>query len=82
MFDACIIEAGTARQKRVFEGLEKRRFRGLYPRVIDFQVMADPEGGRVGSGGALLNVLPFRSLATPVSSWGRQGPRPGENQWA
>src|SRR4030042_203118 len=60
MFDACIIEAGTARQKRAFEGLlEKRRSRGLYPREIDFQVIADPEGGRVGSGGALLNVLSF-----------------------
>ncbi len=60
MFDACIIEAGTALQKRVFEGLlEKRRDRGLYPREIDFQVIADPEGGRVGSGGALLNVLSF-----------------------
>ncbi len=60
MFDACIIEVGTARQKRAFEGLlEERRKRGLYPRELDFRVIPDPEGGRVGSGGALLNVLSF-----------------------
>lgn len=60
MFDACIIEVGTAQQKRVFEGLlEVRRNRGLYPRELDFRVISDPDGGRVGSGGALLNVLSF-----------------------
>jgi galactokinase/mevalonate kinase-like predicted kinase len=60
MFDACIIEVGTTRQKRAFEGLlEERRNRGLYPRELDFRVIPDPEGGRVGSGGALLNVLAF-----------------------
>ncbi len=60
MFDTCIIEVGTARQKRAFEGLlEQRRKRGLYPRELDFRVIPDPEGGRVGSGGALLNVLSF-----------------------
>ncbi len=58
MFDACIIEAGSTRQKLAFEGLlEERRKRGLYPRELDFRVVSDPEGGRVGSGGALLNVL-------------------------
>jgi galactokinase/mevalonate kinase-like predicted kinase len=58
MFEACIIEVGTARQKLAFEGLlEERRKRGLYPRELDFRVIADPDGGRVGSGGALLNVL-------------------------
>jgi len=60
MFDACIIEAGTPRQKAAFEALlGERCSRGLYPREIDFQVISDPEGGRVGSGGALLNVLSF-----------------------
>ncbi len=60
MFDACIVEVGTARQKSAFEGLlEERRNRGLYPRELDFRVIPDPEGGRVGSGGALLNVLSF-----------------------
>jgi galactokinase/mevalonate kinase-like predicted kinase len=60
MFDACIIEAGTERQKQAFAALmEQRRQRGLYPREIDFQVVSDPEGGRVGSGGALLSVLSF-----------------------
>jgi galactokinase/mevalonate kinase-like predicted kinase len=59
MFEACIIEAGSPRQKLAFEGLlEERRKRGLYPRELDFRVVADPEGGRVGSGGALLNLLP------------------------
>jgi galactokinase/mevalonate kinase-like predicted kinase len=58
MFDTCIIEVGTARQKLAFEGLLKeRRKRGLYPRELDFQVVSDPDAGRVGSGGALLNVL-------------------------
>ena len=60
MLDACIIEVGTIRQKRAFEGLlEERRNRGLYPRELDFRVISDPDGGRVGSGGALLNVLSF-----------------------
>jgi galactokinase/mevalonate kinase-like predicted kinase len=60
MFDTCIIEVGTAQQRRAFEGLlEQRRSRGLYPRELDFRVIPDPEGGRVGSGGALLNVLSF-----------------------
>jgi len=54
MFDACIIEVGTARQKLAFEALlEERRKRGLYPRELDFRVISDPDGGRVGSGGAL-----------------------------
>jgi hypothetical protein len=54
MFDAVIVEVGTARQKIAFEGLlEERRRRGLYPREFDFQIISDPGGGRVGSGGAL-----------------------------
>jgi galactokinase/mevalonate kinase-like predicted kinase len=58
MFDLCIVEVGTSRQKLAFEGLlEERRKRGLYPRELDFRVISDPDGGRVGSGGALLNVL-------------------------
>jgi galactokinase/mevalonate kinase-like predicted kinase len=58
MFDAVIVEVGTARQKLAFEALlEERRRRGLYPRELDFQVISDPDGGRVGSGGALLNVF-------------------------
>jgi galactokinase/mevalonate kinase-like predicted kinase len=70
MFDACIVEVGTARQKLAFEGLlEERRKRGLYPRELELQIISDPNGGRVGSGGALLNVLSL--IEQEYSGWQR-----------
>ena len=62
LFDICLITTSNTRQAADFEHLLQRRLdAGLYPREIRFVVTADPEEGRVGSGGgtllALLNLL-------------------------
>ncbi len=58
LFDTCIITASNEGQAEVFRTLlSKRVDQGLYPREIDFRVVADPPGGRVGSGGGTLWAL-------------------------
>ena len=58
LFDICIVTACDERQAETFRSLIRRRTdNGLYPREIDFRVYADPEGGRIGSGGGTLWVL-------------------------
>jgi galactokinase/mevalonate kinase-like predicted kinase len=54
----CVIVASNQDQASSFRSLLDARIgSGLYPREIDFLVLSDPEGGRVGSGGGTLLAL-------------------------
>jgi galactokinase/mevalonate kinase-like predicted kinase len=55
LFDIVLITASSERQAGAFRQLiQRRREHGLYPRELDFAVVADPPGGRVGTGGSTL----------------------------
>jgi len=58
LFDTVLITASSERQAGAFRALLDRRLeRGLYPRELAFEVVADPPGGRVGTGGSTLWAL-------------------------
>ena len=58
LFDTVLITASSERQADAFRTLlERRREHGLYPRELAFEVVADPPGGRVGTGGSTLWAL-------------------------
>ena len=57
-WDAVIISAGDEAQKSWFEmQLKQKSDRGHLPRGVDFRVFSDPDGVRVGDGGAALNIF-------------------------
>ncbi len=57
-WDVCVITASNAQQASAYEAqLEARRSAGIIPPRTDFVVLADPEGMRIGSGGATLRAL-------------------------
>jgi len=61
-WDLCILTAGDDRQSALYRRqLDWRREAGLLPAQTEFRVVADPEGLRVGSGGATLRALPHAS---------------------
>jgi galactokinase/mevalonate kinase-like predicted kinase len=63
LFDIVLVTASSERQAEAFRRLiRRRREHGLYPRELDFAVVADPPGGRVGTGGSTLWAL--QRLAT------------------
>ena len=58
LFDTVLITAASERQAEAFRCLIGRRLEhGLYPRELAFEVVADPPGGRVGTGGGTLWAL-------------------------
>ncbi|HXK10258.1 MAG TPA: L-fucokinase [Vicinamibacteria bacterium] len=58
LFDTVLITASSERQAAAFRALLDRRLeRGLYPRELAFEVVADPPAGRVGTGGSTLWAL-------------------------
>ncbi len=58
LFDVVLITASSDRQADAFRTLIARRQRqGLYPRELRFEVVADPPGGRIGTGGGTLWAL-------------------------
>jgi galactokinase/mevalonate kinase-like predicted kinase len=62
LFDTVLITAASEPQAEAFRRLiHRRREHGLYPRELAFEVVADPPGGRVGTGGGTLWAL-FRLL--------------------
>ena len=66
-WDVCVLTASNARQAEAYEAqLEARRRAGLLPTETRFQVIADPEGLRIGSGGATLRAL--REMARKMPS--------------
>lgn len=57
-WDVCVLTASDERQARMYRGqLDWRRTTGLLPTKTRFLVVADPDGQRIGSGGATLRVL-------------------------
>ena len=60
---AVVVTAGSTSQAERYESeIQRRRERGALPAGVPFLVVPDPEGARLGSGGATLNAL--RALAT------------------
>jgi galactokinase/mevalonate kinase-like predicted kinase len=58
LFDTVLITAASERQAEGFRRLIDRRLdHELYPRELAFEVVADPPGGRVGTGGGTLWAL-------------------------
>ena len=58
LFDTVLVTASSERQADAFRALlERRRAHGLYPRELAFEVVPDPPGGRVGTGGSTLWAL-------------------------
>ena len=57
-WDVCVLTASDERQAAMYRGqIEWRRATGLLPVNTRFLVIADPDGQRIGSGGATLRVL-------------------------
>jgi fucokinase len=57
-WDVCVLTASDERQAAMYRGqLEWRHTAGLLPRHTRFLVIPDPNGQRIGSGGATLRVL-------------------------
>jgi len=57
-WDICVLTASDERQANMYRGqLEWRRTTNLLPAQTRFLVIADPDGQRIGSGGATLRVL-------------------------
>ena len=57
-WDVCVLTASDERQAAMYRGqLDWRQAAGLLPRHTRFMVIADPNGQRIGSGGATLRVL-------------------------
>ncbi|MCG6925650.1 MAG: hypothetical protein LJF30_10095 [Acidobacteria bacterium] len=70
LFDTVLITAASEPQAEAFRRLiARRQDHGLYPRELAFEVVADPPGGRVGTGGgtlwALARLLERRGPADP-----------------
>ena len=57
-WDVCILTASDENQAQmVRQQLDMRRDAGLLPFGTDFLVVSDPEGQRIGSGGATLRIF-------------------------
>ncbi len=71
-WDYCILTARTEGQASVFRTeLSEREERGVFPAATRVRVYADPQGRRVGTGGATLHVL--REIARELASIGDGG---------
>src|SRR5512137_578384 len=58
LFDTVLITASSEHQAEAFRALlARRREHGLYPRELQFEVVADPPCGRIGTGGSTLWAL-------------------------
>ena len=58
LFNHCIITASSEQQAGNFRRLIDARIEhGLFPREVQFQVIADPPSGRIGNGGSTLLSL-------------------------
>ena len=75
-WDVCILTASDERQAAMYRRqLALRREAGLLPRRTRFMIVADPDGQRIGSGGATLRVL--RMLYAPdADALSRKGSTP------
>ncbi|HEX2957542.1 MAG TPA: hypothetical protein VHO70_11965 [Chitinispirillaceae bacterium] len=58
LFTTCLITVSTESRAQEYRTLiDKRKSHGLYPAEIEFKVYSDPQTGKIGSGGAVLNAL-------------------------
>ena len=65
-WDWIIITASNEEQKKSYlEQIEYRKKINFFPRDLKIDVIADPNGERVGSGGATINVLKTLSEMDP-----------------
>ncbi|NLG49088.1 MAG: hypothetical protein GX552_03120 [Chloroflexi bacterium] len=65
-WDICVLTASNAHQAEAYQvQLESRQQAGLLPPETQFRVIADPEGQRIGSGGATLRVLSLLAQDVP-----------------
>ena len=56
-----VVASNSSQATQLRDRIDKRIEAGLYPREIEFEVLCDPAGGRVGSGGAaILAACKFR----------------------
>lgn len=73
-WDAVVLTASSERQARAYEAeIRRRRAEGLLPRDCEFLAAPDPEGQRLGSGGATVHAL--STLARHFST------NPNERWW-
>jgi len=71
-WDVCVLTASDERQAAMYHGqLDWRRATGLLPAHTRFLVIADPDGQRIGSGGATLRVLAQLSTEDNTLTTGR-----------
>ena len=71
-WDVCVLTASDERQAAMYRGqLDWRRATGLLPVHTRFRVIADPDGQRIGSGGATLRVLAQLSTESGALATGR-----------
>jgi len=65
-WDICVLTASNAHQAEAYQvQLDIRQQAGLLPPETQFRVIADPEGQRIGSGGATLRVLSLLAQDAP-----------------
>ena len=63
-WDLCVLTASDERQASMYRRqLDVRQGAGLLPPHTQFRVIADPDGQRIGSGGATLRVLAMLNAA-------------------
>jgi fucokinase len=79
-WDLCVLTASDERQAAIYRRqLAVRREAGLLPPRTRFAVVADPDGRRIGSGGATLRVLTMLAEgAVPGGEGGEPTPLPGD----
>ncbi|MBN1580628.1 MAG: hypothetical protein JXA89_07980 [Anaerolineae bacterium] len=68
-WDVCVLTASNERQAEMYRRqLALRSEAGLLPRHTVFEVISDPDGQRIGSGGATLRVLGMLSAADKLQN--------------
>jgi len=66
-WDAVVLTASSARQAELYRAeIERRKLAGALPAATEFVVVPDPDGRRVGSGGATINALGVLAQAHPA----------------
>lgn len=57
-WDVVVVTASSTRQAELYrEEIQRRRLSGMLPEETQFLVVPDPDGAKVGSGGATINAL-------------------------
>jgi len=69
-WSAVVITAGSKAQAEIYrQEIHRRAERGFLPRNVSWHVVPDPEGRRIGSGGATLRALQAIGVSDPAW-WG------------